>query len=114
MLQLSCNTKYYLYSETVDMRKGVYSLCGVVQNNMKLNVLDKDVFVFLNRKHTTIKLLQWEGDGFALYEKRLAQGTFDKYRCQNKTEILSQYQLQLLLQGVILKSVKMKTRYISQ
>jgi len=35
-----------------------------------------EVFVFLNRSRTHIKLLHWESGGFVLYYKRLEQGTF--------------------------------------
>jgi transposase len=113
MLQLSSNTKYYFYNEFVDMRKGIYGLCGVVQNEMKMNITDRDVFIFLNRKHNTMKLLQWDGDGFCLYEKRLARGTFEYKIEEGKAIILlTNFQLQCILQGIILKSVKMKRRFV--
>ena len=51
------------------MRKGCYGLCGIVQNELKKNILLGDVFVFINKRHNQIKLLQWDTDGFALYEK---------------------------------------------
>jgi len=35
-----------------------------------------EVFVFLSRIRTHIKLLHWEHGGFVLYYKRLEQGTF--------------------------------------
>ena len=53
-----------------------------------MNITDRDVFIFLNRKHNTMKLLQWDGDGFALYEKRLARGTFEYKIEEGKTLIL--------------------------
>jgi len=45
-----------------------------VQNELKMDILMGDVFVFINRRHNQIKLLQWDKDGFALYEKRLEKG----------------------------------------
>ena len=59
------------------MRKGCYGLCGNVQNELKKNILSGDVFVFINKRNTQIKLLQWDKDGFALYEKRLEKGSFE-------------------------------------
>ena len=78
MLHLNSNERYYFYNEIVDMRKGCYGLCGIVQNELKKNILLGDVFVFINKRHNQIKLLQWDKDGFALYEKRLEKGAFEQ------------------------------------
>ena len=112
MLQLNAGTKYYLYQQPVDMRKGSYGLCGVVNNEMRHNILLRDVFVFLNKKRSTIRLLQWDGDGFSLYEKKLAKGTFErKHEGDNGVVLLTHYQLQCILQGIILESIRFKRRY---
>ena len=113
MLHLSSNERYYFYNQVVDMRKGCYGLCGIVQNEMKKNVLLCDVFVFINKRRNQIKLLQWDKDGFALYEKRLEKGLFEQPgNTQNGTDILlTHLQLQHILQGVILKSVRHKKRF---
>jgi len=36
-----------------------------------------DVFVFLDKLLDRIRLLQWDRDGFAMYVKKLEQGTFE-------------------------------------
>jgi transposase len=56
------------------MRKSFDGLCGLVQNNMHRNPLSGDVFIFLNKLCTHIKLLHWEEGGFVLYYKRLESG----------------------------------------
>ncbi len=116
MLHPSSQERYYLYNQIVDMRKGCYGLCGLVQNEMKKNILLGDVFVFINKRHNQIKLLQWDKDGFALYEKRLEKGTFEQPgNTQNGTDILlTHLQIQHILQGVILQSVRHKKRYIAK
>ncbi|CDH45989.1 IS66 family insertion sequence element accessory protein TnpB [Candidatus Contendibacter odensensis] len=113
MLHLSSHDRYYFYNQTTDMRKGCYGLCGIVQNEMKKNILSGDVFVFINKRHNQIKLLQWDRDGFALYEKRLEKGTFEMPgRTQNNNDILlTHLQLQHILQGIILQSVRHKKRF---
>ena len=95
------------------MRKGCYGLCGIVQNEIKKNILLGDVFVFINKRRNQIKLLQWDIDGFALYEKRLEKGTFQQpLPIQTGTDILlTHLQLQHILQGVILQSVRHKKRF---
>jgi len=91
------------------MRKGCYGLCGIVQNELKKNILSGDVFVFINKRHKQIKLLQWDKDGFALYEKRLEKGCFEKpCTAQSGTDMLLK---QHILQGIILQSVRHKKRF---
>ena len=51
------------------MRKGCYGLCGIVQNELKKNILLGDQFVFINKRHNQIKLLQWDRDDFQCMKK---------------------------------------------
>ena len=90
-----------------------YGLCGIVQNELKKNILLGDVFVFINKRHNQIKLLQWDRDGFALYEKRLEKGSFERPgSTPGSTDVLlTNLQLQHILQGIVLKSVQHKKRY---
>src|SRR3954454_4408468 len=116
MLHLSAACKYYLYGGDADMRKGFDSLSGMVSQHMKLSALSGAVFIFVNRRRNQLKLLLWEGDGFSLYHKRLEQGTYElppTVPQNNKTGSISltHQQLQLILQGISLKSVKHRKRY---
>lgn len=116
MLHLSAACSYYLYNGDTDMRKGFDSLSGIVTSKMRLNALSGSVFIFLNKKHNQVKLLLWEGDGFALYYKRLEEGTFEVPAADDNKESLSvsSQQLQLILQGISLKSVRRRKRYQHQ
>ena len=109
MLSLSSSARYFLYSQPVDMRCGIYSLAGLVQNGLKLNPLSGDVFVFIGKRANQVRLLQWDGDGYALYTKRLEAGTFE--RPVDKKLLISTLELMLILQGVKLKSVQLRKRY---
>ncbi|WP_289012058.1 IS66 family insertion sequence element accessory protein TnpB [uncultured Sphingobacterium sp.] len=109
MLSLSSSARYFLYSQPVDMRCGIYSLAGLVQNGLKLNPLSGDVFVFIGKRANQVRLLQWDGDGYALYTKRLEAGTFE--RPVDKKLLISTRELMLILQGVKLKSVQLRKRY---
>jgi transposase len=101
-----------MYIEVIDMRKGVDGLSGLVRNGLQKDPLSGDVFIFLNRRRNQIKLLLWEGDGFALYYKRLEKGNYEipSFEHKNEAEIHSR-ELVLILQGVVLKSVKRTDRY---
>lgn len=76
MFSLNDTMRYFLCPGQTDMRKGMNSLCGVVQNQMGYDVRMGDVFIFISRSRTTIKLLHAEDGGLVLYMKRLEEGTF--------------------------------------
>lgn len=109
MLALSNHCRYYLYRNTADMRFGIHSLAGLVRNELGFDPLSGDVFVFLGKRANQVRLLQWDGDGFAMYIKKLEQGTFEWP--EGSSPAISSHQLTLLLQGVMLKTVRFKKRY---
>ena len=112
MLSINNQQRYFIYSGLTDMRKGFDSLCGIVISEFKMNPLSGDVFIFLSRTKTKIKLLQWQHDGFAIYYKRLEKGTFE--RIENKTGnvlLVSSQQLMLIMEGIQLSSIKKRVRY---
>ena len=94
------------------MRKGFDGLCGLVNSQMALDALSGSVFIFLNRRRTQVKLLLWEGDGFALYYKRLEKGTYElpAVSGSSATVPLDARQLQFILQGVSLKKIAYRPR----
>ncbi|HEV7378815.1 MAG TPA: IS66 family insertion sequence element accessory protein TnpB [Dyadobacter sp.] len=91
------------------MRFGIYSLAGLVRNELGFAPSSGDVFVFLGKWLNQIRLLQWDNYGFAMYIKKLEQGTFEWPKGQ-EISITSQ-QLTLLLQGVMLDSVRLRKHY---
>ena len=109
MLALSSSCRYFIYRSPADMRFGINSLAGLVRNQLGSDPMSGDVFVFLGKRGNQVRLLQWDTDGFALYIKKLERGTY-QWPQGVDTSITSQ-QLSLLLQGVMLESVRMRKRY---
>lgn len=101
--------QYFIYRSGCDMRKGYDGLCGLVRNEWKKDPLSGDVFIFLSKQRNKIKLLLWQGDGFVIYSKRLEKGTFELPR-DNSIEITA-HQLQFILDGIYLSSIKKRMRY---
>jgi transposase len=66
----------YLACGPTDMRKSINGLASIVEAGFKLNPFNDGVFVFCNRNRDRIKILEWDGDGFWLYFKRLEKGSF--------------------------------------
>lgn len=95
------------------MRKGFDSLSGLVTLQLQMNALSGAVFIFFNKKRNQVKLLVWEGDGFAMYYKRLEKGTYELPAMDdtNTSASIHTRQLQLILQGISLSSVRNRKRY---
>ncbi|MBS6527283.1 MAG: IS66 family insertion sequence element accessory protein TnpB [Bacteroides caccae] len=76
MFCLNDSMRYFLCPGYTDMRKGMFTLCGLVHERMGGDIRSGEVFIFYNRFRTKIKLLHAEPGGLVLYEKLLEEGTF--------------------------------------
>lgn len=109
MFALGSSHRFYLYDGFCDMRKSFDGLCGLISSVMQQRATNGEVFVFLNRNRTHIKLLHWEKGGFVLYYKRLESGTFAAPHVKNKEFTYSD--LVLMIEGIqVVKSIQ-KKRY---
>lgn len=113
MLALHSHLHYYLYRHAADMRKGPDRLCGLVRDYMEKDPLSAAIFIFINRRANQIKLLYWEGDGFAIYSKRLEEGCFEMPAIHTSASsvTLTSDELQMMLRGIVLHSLKKYKRY---
>lgn len=114
-LSFSNQLKIFLYSQPCDMRKGFDGLFGLVVNEMELDPLGNYLFVFISKNRSQLKMLYWEGDGFALYNKRLEQGTFRRPTAQLNApnSELSQEEIFMILRGIDFEKTKKRKRYFT-
>ena len=85
--------------EPVDFRKGIDGLAGVCKNILDQDPFSGYLFIFVNKKRTSLKILIYDGQGFWLCQKRLSAGRF-KWRPKGndlRINILDSYQLQHLI-----------------
>lgn len=99
MIAVTPHMRILLATQPADFRKGIDGLAGVCKN-----ILDKDpftgyVFVFVNKKRSSIKILVYDGQGFWLCQKRLSKGRFGWWPAVSGSRIttLEAYQLQMLI-----------------
>ena len=108
MLSLTSEHSYFLYQGSCDMRKSFDGLCGLVSRELGREPTSGEVFVFLNRSRTHLKLLHWERGGFVLYYKRLEQGTF---AVPAASASLSWAELVLMIEGLQAEKITRKKHY---
>ena len=113
MLHLSASCNYYLCRQPTEMRRGFDSLSGLIITELQMNLLCGAVFIFINKKRNQVKLLLWDADGLSMYYKRLEKGTYELpvYTDENSKVQMSAQELQLILQGISLKSIRKRKRY---
>ncbi|WP_410488999.1 IS66 family insertion sequence element accessory protein TnpB [Arenibacter sp. 6A1] len=93
------------------MRKSFNGLSGLVKNELGREPTSGDVFIFLNRNRTHLKLLHWEAGGFVLYYKRLEQGSFSPPVFTGDNHCLTWSKLVLMVEGLQVKEAHQKLRY---
>ena len=75
MLSLPPTVRIWLAAQPADLRKSFDSLAAMVRDGLRGDPLSGDIFVFRNKSADRIKLLVWEEDGYAIWYKRLEDGT---------------------------------------
>ena len=113
MMHLPASVRVYLCASACDMRKSFDGLHALVTQSMKLDAFAGHLFVFSNRRRDRIKILYWDRDGFAVWAKRLEEGTyampFDE-TTERRREITAA-ELGALLSGIDLSQAKRRKRY---
>jgi transposase len=116
MITLTDRRNYHLYRKETDMRKGFNLLCGIVINELGRQIMGGDAFIFINKPRTHLKLLVYEQGGFTIFYRRLEKGAFEvpAFDLDAKSMEIGVNQLNFILQGVSLKSIKYRKRYQHQ
>jgi transposase len=111
MLSLPASVRIWVATTPTDLRKSFDTLAELVRQQFQLDPLSGQLFVFTNKRADRIKLLYWDEDGFVLLYKRLEAGTFRLPQADAPRVTLRAADLQMLLDGVDLDSVKRSRRY---
>jgi len=71
MLQINNGTKITAVSQVGRCPQEFLTAERACYHELGMEIQTGDVFIFLNKRQTHLKALEWEGDGFSLYYKRL-------------------------------------------
>ena len=90
----------FLHRQPVDFRKAINGLAIIVERDLQLSPMSKQLYVFINKRRNRLKILFWEDNGFCLYQKRLEKKQFHwPKHLESEVVILSGQQLNWLLDG---------------
>lgn len=59
-------------AQPTDLRLGFKGLAALVETEFHRSVHGGDLFLFVNRRRTSAKILLWDGSGMCIYAKKLA------------------------------------------
>ncbi len=102
MLQITPQMKIFVATEPADFRCGIDGLGALCRSRLGENPLHGAVFVFRNRRKTSVKILAYDGQGFWLFQKRFSSGTFKWWPESSETKgvaTLAAHELHILLYG---------------
>jgi transposase len=98
--------RIYLYGQPVDMRKSYDGLYALARQGLRQDPLNGQLFAFINRRATQIKILYFDRSGWCLWAKRLEAGRFiGNWRDVHHRE-MDYTGLKLLLEGIEVKRQK--------
>jgi transposase len=104
MLAINRRTKIFVCKEATDMRSSYDSLYARAQAVLGQDPFSGHLFVFLNRRRTSMKCLYYDGTGLVLICKRLEKGVFARINPMYKGEIvLTQAEFSLFFEGADLE-----------
>jgi transposase len=111
MVSLPTSVRIWLATQATDLRKSFDSLAELVRRQLERDPLSGQLFVFRNKRADRVKLLYWDEDGFVIVYKRLEAGTFRFPQADAAGVEIRAADLQMLLDGIDLSSVKRQKRY---
>jgi transposase len=100
VIPIPSNVRVWLATGHTDMRRGFNGLALQVQETLKRDPHDGQIFVFRGRRGGLVKVLWHDGQGLCLFSKRLDHGKFLWPSTADGTVSITPAQLGYLLEGI--------------
>jgi len=92
--------RIFVYGEPVNMRYSFDGLYALVRHTMGLDPLDGNLYAFINRRATQMRVLYWDRTGLCVWSKRLESGRLISDWDHVATREMDWTGLKLLLEGI--------------
>jgi transposase len=106
MIHLPASVRVYLCLNPCDMRRSFDGLHALVRDHLELDAFAGHLYLFANKRRDRLQILYWDRDGFAIWAKRLEQGSYaipSGEHSSRRIEITSE-ELSALLSGIDLSA----------
>lgn len=70
------DVRILFYSEPIDMRKSINTLCVLITETLRCNPMDGTMFLFRNKQSNKLKVLYYEINCFSVWYRRLEKGKY--------------------------------------
>jgi transposase len=113
VLSIPRAARLFIATVPVDLRKSYDGLVALVEGQYGRQVRTGDVFVFLNRRATQVRMLFWDRDGYCILMKRLEAGTFRRVTSNDGRDHveIDADEFAMLLAGIDAPVIKRRKRY---
>ena len=111
MLILSPSIRVFVSRSSVDFRRGIDGLCGIVRDSFEADPLSGHWFVFTNRRANRLRIWVWDRNGFWLATKRLERGTFERFDGAGATFEIDRAKLVMLRDGIDVKKARSRRNF---
>lgn len=107
MIRPGDEVRVHLCCEAVDFRKQMRGLSVIVQEELELDPFSAHLFAFCNRGRDHVRVLYWERNGFAMWQKKLEKDRFAWPRRRDAEVVeLTGRELNWLLDGLDVFAMK--------
>ena len=103
MIQITPQMRIFLVLDYPDFRCGIDGLAAICREILQEDPFSGALFLFRNRKGTSVKALVYDGQGYWCMQKRLSSGRFQWWPRRGEKELelasypLAAHELQCLL-----------------
>lgn len=94
--------RVFARSRPTDLRNGFDGLYNLVLSELGCDPLGGDLYLFVNSRRTSAKVLLWDGTGLCIYAKRLSRKRFSmlwRDAEEGRPLRMTQAELRLFLEG---------------
>jgi len=92
--------RVHLYGHPCDMRKSFPGLYALTIQGLRADPLSGDLYVFISRRATMMKVMYFDRSGFCIWSKKLEAGCFVNDWSQVRTHEMDWTALKLMLEGI--------------
>jgi transposase len=104
--------RVHVYGRPADMRKSFDGLYTLTRQELGQDPLSGNLFAFINRRATQIKVLYFDRTGLCVWAKRLEAGRFLSDWRKVQTREMDWTGLKLLLEGIEVKAQKKRYKHV--